>query len=92
MYYSPLLLLSVSCNLYVVFPLFPPNPIASSAVVDAISIFLMSSDLPVMSDMAAFTGKNKEHYFQTDLATVQTNVSQPGFHRTHLGFPQKLWN
>ena len=28
--------------------------------------------------MAAFTGKNKEHYFQTDLATVQANDSQSG--------------
>jgi hypothetical protein len=35
--------------------------------------------------MTAYTGKNKEHYFETDLATVQTNVSQPSFHRTNLG-------
>jgi hypothetical protein len=42
--------------------------------------------------MAAFTGKNKERYLQTDLATLQTNVSKARFHRTSFGFPQKLWN
>jgi len=78
--------------MYVVFPSFHFNPIASSAVIDAISIFFMSSNLPAVYNMTAFTGKNKEHYFQTDLATVQTNVSQPDFHRTHLEFPKKLWN
>jgi len=46
----------------------------------------------ILEGLAVFTGKNKEHYFQTDLATVQINVSQPGFCRTSLGFPQKLWN
>ena len=42
-------LLPVSCNMYVVFPSFPFNPTASSAAVDAISVFFISSDLPVMS-------------------------------------------
>ena len=42
-------LLPVSCNMYVVFPSFPFNPTASSAAVDAISVFFLSSDLPVMS-------------------------------------------
>jgi len=42
--------------------------------------------------MAAFTGKKKGHYFQTDLATFQTYVSQPGYCRTFLGFLQKQWN
>jgi len=79
--------------MYVVFPSFPFNPTASSAAVDAISVFFLSSDLPVIIyNMAAFTGKMKEHYIQTDLATVQTNVSQPGFCRTSLGFLQKLWH
>jgi len=32
--------------------------------------------------MAAFTGRNKDNYYQTDLSTVQTNVFQPGFCRT----------
>ena len=35
--------------MYVVFPSFPVNPTASSAAVDAISVFFLSSDLPVMS-------------------------------------------
>jgi len=35
--------------------------------------------------MAAFTGRNKDHYFETELSTVQTNVSQPSFLRTSLG-------
>ena len=43
-------------------------------------------------NMTAFTGKNKKHYFQTDLVIVQTNVSKPGFRGTSFGFPQKLWN
>jgi hypothetical protein len=34
--------------------------------------------------MTAFTGKNKDHYVETDLATVQTNVSQPSFRRKTL--------
>ena len=42
-------LLPVSCIMYVVFPSFPFNPTESSAVVDAISAFFISSDLPVMS-------------------------------------------
>jgi hypothetical protein len=43
--------------------------------------------------MAAFTGRNnKESYFETDHATVQTNVSQPGFRRTSLGVSTDLWN
>jgi len=52
----------------------------------------MSSDLAVVFNMAAFTGKGRGHYFQTDLAIFQTYVSQRGFCRTSLGFPQKLWN
>jgi len=35
--------------MYVVYPLFPFKHIAPSAVVDAIIVFFMSSDLPVMS-------------------------------------------
>jgi len=27
--------------------------------------------------MAAFTGRNKDRYCETELSTVQTNVSQP---------------
>ena len=42
-------LLPVSCNMYVVFPSFPFNPTASSAAVDAIIVFFISSYLPVMS-------------------------------------------
>ena len=35
--------------------------------------------------MAAFTVRNEDHYFQTELPTARTNVSQPSFHRTSLG-------
>jgi hypothetical protein len=35
--------------------------------------------------MATFTGRNKEHFFQTELSTFQTTFSQPSFHRTSLG-------
>jgi hypothetical protein len=35
--------------------------------------------------MAAFIVRNKDHYFQTELCTVQTNVSQPSFHGSSLG-------
>jgi len=40
--------------------------------------------------MAAFTGRNKDHYFETELSTVQTNVSQPSFHRTSLGVSTEI--
>jgi hypothetical protein len=70
-------MLPISFNIYVVFPSFPFNTFASSVVFDAISVFFMSPDLPVVFNMAAFTGKKKGHYFQTDLATFQTYVTQP---------------
>jgi hypothetical protein len=38
--------------------------------------------------MDAFTGRNKDYYFQ--FSTVQTNVSQPGFHRTCLGISTEI--
>ena len=34
--------------------------------------------------MAAFTDRNKDHYFETELSSVQTNDSQPSFHRASL--------
>jgi hypothetical protein len=40
--------------------------------------------------MAAFTGRNKDHYFQTEFFTVQSNVSEPGFHRTSLGISTEI--
>jgi len=40
--------------------------------------------------MAAFTGRNKGHYFETELSTVQTNVSQQSFHRTYLGVSTEI--
>jgi len=40
--------------------------------------------------MAAFTGKNSEHYFETDLATVQTGVSKPIFRRTSVGVSTEI--
>ena len=65
--------------------------IASSLVLDAISVFVMYSDVPsYVYNMAAFTGKNKEHHFQTDLATAQTNVSQPGFCRKSSGVSTEI--
>jgi hypothetical protein len=59
-------------NMYVDFPSFPFNPIASSIVFDATIVFLYVLWTHIYAcNMVAFTGKNKDHYFQTDLATVQ---------------------
>jgi hypothetical protein len=40
--------------------------------------------------MAAFTDRNKDHYFETELSNVQTNVSQLRFHRTSLGVSTEI--
>ena len=40
--------------------------------------------------MAAFTGRNKDHYFETELSTVHTNVSQQSFHRTSLSVSTEI--
>ena len=40
--------------------------------------------------MAAFTDRNEDHYFETELSTVQTNVSQPRFRRTSLGINTEI--
>ena len=72
--------------MYVVFPSFPFNPIASSVFFLCLQCFLYAlCSSSYAYNMAAFTGRNKGHYFETEFSTVQTNISQPSFHRTSLG-------
>ena len=82
MYYSPVLffLFPVTC----IVCSFPFVSFQSHCTIWCHHCFLYVLWSPsYVYSMAAFTGKNKEHYFQTDLATVQTNVSKHllGFHR-----------
>jgi len=71
--------------MYVVFPSFPFNPIASSVVFHDFSAFSMPCGSHSYAyNMAAFTDRNKDHYFETELSTVQTNVSQRSVYRASL--------
>ena len=68
-------LLLISFNMYVVFPSFPFNPIASTVVFDAIIIFLYVLWSPIyVYNMAAFTGKNKIITFKLTLPLSRMRI------------------